>query len=229
MGMLAIRILPVIVFLGACGNEPIQPRDIHGWQAFSLGGEPFDYSLTGEKRYIVSVPRKYIDIRWLPDPLVKDAKGRIIANAIRFGIMYPSMKPAEDAWVRGAARITIGNITENGISRSVDGSWLNYYSGFTINLPDKFGMHVRKRADRDPLDRHIYFRIAAQNHVRIECTDNLTDRKRWCVMIAKRPNEPYIETGFYFTELPHWEERLRALRTLFRSEGKQPLERLSKS
>lgn len=227
--MLAIRLSLAFLLLGACSDEPFRSRNIHGWQAFSLGTEPLDHALNREKRYVVSVPRKFIDERWLPNPLLKDAKGRFLANAIRFGIMYPSMEPAEDAWATGAIRVTIGNIREDSISRSVDGSWLNHYSGFSIDLPDEFGLHVRKRADRDPLDRRIYFRISAQDHVRIECTANLREKKRWCLMIAKRPNEPYVETGFYSIELPRWEERLQALRTLFRSEGKQPLERVLKS
>lgn len=190
---------------------------------------PFQSARDSEQRYIVSVPRRYIDKKWLPDPLFTDRRGRVVANAIRFGVKYPSMEPAADAWAEEAIRISIGNIIEDSISRSVDGSWNNHFSGFSINLPDEFGLHVRKRADRDPLDSRIYFRISAQDHVRIECTANLREQKKWCIMIAKRPREPYVQTGFYSVELPRWHERLNALRTLFRSEGKQPLGRVSKT
>lgn len=227
--MPAYRIFPFIALLTACGVEPSLPGHDQGWQSFSLGTMPFQSARDSERRYIVSVPRRYIDKNWLPDPLFTDQHGRIIANAIRFGVKYPSMEPAEDAWADGAMRIVIGNIIEDSISRSVDGSWNNYYSGFSINLPDEFGLHVRKRADRDPLDRRIYFRISAQDHIRIECTTNLREHKKWCVMIAKRPGEPYVETGFYSAGLSRWHERLNALRTLFRSEGKQPLGWVSKS
>lgn len=176
----------------------------------------------GEARYLVSVPRRYIDLEWLPDPLLTDERGRIVANAIRFGVKYPSLEPAKDAWEKGSIRLTIGNMVENGVSKSVDGSWLNHYSQYHVPLPDEYGLKVR-RASFDPLDARLYFLLSSDLHVRIKCETNLTDHSRWCVMNAKRPGEPYIGTGFYIAELPRWRERLDRLSALFRSEGKQVL------
>jgi hypothetical protein len=214
--------LVLCLLLSACGGEQPQRAHDRGWQGFSLGVMPIAYTRTGEMRYLVSVPRRYIDLEWLPNPLLTDDQGRIVANAIRFGVKYPSLEPTPDAWEKGSIRVTIGNMVEDGISKSVDGSWLNYYSQYHVRLADEYGLKVR-RADFDPLDARLYFLLAPDLHVRIKCETNLTDKNRWCVLAAKRPGEPYLGTGFYANELPHWRERLARLSSLFRSEGKQKL------
>lgn len=217
-----MRYLAILcVLLSACGDAKPQKSRDRAWQGFSLGVMPLNYD-GGEPRYLASVPRRYIDIEWLPNPLLTDERSRIVANAIRFGVQYPSLEPASDAWGKGAIRLTIGNMVEDGISKSVDGSWLNHYSQYGIPLPDQYGLKVR-RADFDPLDVRLYILLSRDLDVRIKCTKNRAEHSRWCVMAAKRPGEPYIETGFYFAELPRWRERLDRLRTLFRSEGKRPL------
>ncbi|MGJ0237143.1 hypothetical protein ACQEPB_01305 [Novosphingobium fluoreni] len=213
--------LPLLALLAACSVPATENSLAQGWQSFSLGGSSAEHGPTADRRFIVSVPVRYIDTRWLPDPLLKDQSGRILANAIRFAVT-PTFEPAEEPWSKNAIRLTIGAYREDGISRSLDGSWPNYYSGFKINLRDQYGLKVRARADRDPLDRRVFFRISAEEQIRIECTTNLGDHRRWCVMIAKRPLEPTVETGFDFAVLPHWRERLHKLRLLFRSEGKLP-------
>lgn len=212
----------VCVLLSACGDAETQRSQDRGWQGFSLGVMPVHYARPGELRYLVSVPRRYIDGDALPDPRLTDDQGRIIANAIRFAVKYPSLEPAEEAWNTGSVRLTIGNITENGISKTVDGSRLNGYSQYNVPLPDEYGLKVR-RADFDPLDARLYFLLADDLHVRIKCATNLGDQSRWCVMDAKRPGEAYLQTSFYVNELPHWRERLDRLQTLFQSEGKQEL------
>lgn len=210
----------ICLLLSACGDDKLQRSHDRGWQGFSLGVMPLDHAREGEPRYLVSVPRRYIDMEWLPDPLLTDEEGRIVANAIRFGVKYPSLAPAGDAREKGSIRLTIGNIVEDGISKSVDGSWLNHYSQYHVPLPDEYGLKVR-RADFDPLDTRLYFLLSTDLAVRIKCETNLGDRIRWCVMEAKRPGEPYLGTGFHVAELPRWRERLDRLSTLFRGEGKQ--------
>jgi len=211
----------ICVLLSACGDAKPQKSHDRGWQGFSLGVMPLDYE-RGEPRYLVSVPSKYVDAKWLPDPLLTDDRGRIIANAIRFGVKYPSLEPTADAWQKDSIRLTIGNMVENGVSKSVDGSWLNHYSQYDLSLPDEYGLKVR-RADFDPLETRLYVLLSPDLDVRIKCATNLTDHSRWCVMDAQRPGEPYLGTSFAIAELPRWRERLDRLSRLFRSEGKQVL------
>lgn len=215
-------ILALGLLLGACRSAIPQP-DPQGRQGFSLGTMPLIHAAKGERRFLVSVPRRYLDETLLPKPRVLDDRGNIVANNIPIGVRYPSLEPAADPWAKGSIRVTIGNMVENGISSSVDGSWLNYYSGYSGALPDQYGLHVRRREDYDPLASRLYFRISPELHVRIECQGNLTENKTWCVMDARRPGEAVITTGFYEEHLPAWHQRLDRLRTLFRSEGRQVL------
>lgn len=212
----------VLLLLGACRGEPAAMRR-EGWQGFSLGTMPLIYAAKGERRYLVSVPRRYLDEALLPTPRTLDDRGNIIANNIRFGVRYPSLEPASDAWAKGSIRVTIGNMVADGISRSVDGSWDNYYSVYTGVLPDQLGLQVRRREDGDPLGSLLYFRISPDLHVRIECLGNMNEADKWCIMVARRPGEAVLTTGFYRRELPGWHQRFASLHTLFRSEGRQVL------
>jgi hypothetical protein len=227
--VLARCALFICALLAGCAKEPLRPEaqadsSAAGLQGFTLGAGPSGYERPGTLRYLVSVPRPYLDYKWHPNPMRTDVHGRIIANAIRFGVEYPSLQPAQNAWAKGSIRITIQNIVEDGLSRSVDGSWLNYYSGYSIDLPDEFGLHVRRRPDgNDFPENRLYFRISRTDHVRIECQVNLNEADRWCVMSAKRPGEPVLDTGFYAAALPHWQERLERVRKLFKAEGQEPL------
>jgi hypothetical protein len=194
-----------------------------GWQGFSLGAMPLDVAERDEQRYIVTVPRRFIDDELLPKTRIMDDRARIVANNIRFGVFYPSLRPALDPWAKGAIRVEIGNMAEDGISGTVDGSRLSYYSGYNAVLPDRYGLHARRRTDFDPFGDRLYFGIWPHWHVRIECKGNVHEADKWCVMAARRPGEPFIETGFYSAQMPHWRERLGRLRALFRSEGRQAL------
>lgn len=216
---------PLKTFLGtclliaACKPAPA-PVNNEGWQAFTLGTMPLMYADKQEQRYLVSVPRRYLDTTLLPDPIFKDAAGRIIANDIRFGVEYPSIKPAPDPWANGSIRVTIGNYQEDGISKTVDGSALSQYSIYSKDLPDAFGLHVRQREDRHPFPDRLYFRITPDLHVRIECMGNVQRTDQWCLMDARRPGEPVVRTGFYSGELAEWRKRWERLHALFRSEGR---------
>jgi len=220
--------LAICALLVGCAKEPLQAEaqadsSAAGLQGFTLGADSSGYERPGTLRYLVSVPKRYLDYKWLPNPLRTDVHGRIIANAIRFAVTYPSLQPTH-AWAKGSIRITIQNIVEDGLSRSVDGSWLNHYSGYSIDLPDEFGLHVRRRPNGNGFpEERLYFRISRTDHVRIECEVNVNEADRWCVMSAKRPGEPVLDTGFYAAALPHWQERLERVRKLFRAEGKEPL------
>lgn len=225
--MRTLQILSAALLLTACGHDPVQPTQ-KGWQGFTLGTMPLDVARKNEKRFLVSVPSRYIDNNWLPAPLYTDDSGRIVANAIRFGVKYPSLEPADDPWAKGAIRLTIGNMVEDGISSTVDGSRLNYYSGYSVPLPDAYGLHARKRGEYDPLGNRLFFLVTPELHVRIECKGNVNEKDKWCVFTARRPGEPILETGFYSAELPYWRERLSRLMTLFRSEGKEVLQRIHK-
>jgi len=224
--MLSWYAVIVCMLFNGCVNEPSPSQskagsNDKGWQRFTLGPMPLDPSNDGKLRYLVSVPRRYIDKDWLPRPLRTDKQGRVIANAVRFGVKYPSIEPSADAWAKGSIRLTIGNMDEEGISSSVDGTWLNYYSGYSIDMPDEYGLLSRRRADdlQFPENR-LYFRITSRLHVRIKCKRNFREFDRWCLMTARRPGEPVLDTGFYAAELPRWRERLGHLRTLFRVEGR---------
>lgn len=189
---------------------------------------PLRYAAAGERRYLVSFQRRYLanspQIRGEtpPEPPIMDNSGRILANNVRFGVKYPSLEPAEDPWAKGAIRLTVGNMIEDGISRSVDGSYLNHYSAYKVLLPDEHGLHARGRDDYIWDDR-LYFSITPDLHVRIECRANANEPDKWCLMAARRPGQPSLETGFYAADLPNWRQRLTRLQTLFRSEGQKSL------
>ena len=220
--MFISRSTPMFLLLAACQSAPIKGQD-SGWQSFSLGTMPQEYAPKGEKRYIVRVQRKFLRENLLPKPRMIDNHGRIIANNIRFGVEYPSLKPAEDAWAAGNIRVTIGNIVEDGLSSSVDGSELNYYSGYKRIMPNAYGLQVRQDIAPPQFIGHLYFALSQSLQVRIECKRNIHEADRWCVMDVRRPGQPFLSTGFYEAEMPHWRERWERLRTLFRSDGKMVL------
>jgi len=215
-------VLATCLLIAACKPAPVSVGN-EGWQPFTLGTMPLMYADKKEHRYLVSVPRRYLHTKLLPDPIFKDAAGRIIANDIRFGVEYPSIKPATDPWANGSIRVTIGAYQEDGISRTVDGGALSHYSIYSKDLPEAFGLHVRRREDRYPFPDRLYFRIAADLHIRIECKGNVHRSDLWCIMDARRPGEPLVTTGFYSSELPHWRTRWERLHALFRSEGRGAL------
>ena len=225
---MSARLLTCICLMLTSCSDPPQMANVDGWQSYSLGTMPLRYAAAGEQRYLVSVQRRYLANS--PDlgeespaePPLLDNSGRIFANNVRFGVQYPSLEPAQDPWARDSIRLTIGNMIEDGISKSVDGSWQNHYSGYKISLPDKHGLHVRRRDDYS-LDDRLYFIITPELHVRIECRVNAKEPDKWCLMAARRPGQPCLETGFYAADLPEWRHRLSRLQTLFRSEGKQSL------
>lgn len=215
-------ILATCLLLAAC-KQASAPVGKDGWQPFTLGTMPLMYAGEKEQRYLVSVPRRYLDTKLLPNPIFKDATGRIIANNIRFGVEYPSIKPATDPWANGSIRVTIGNFQEDGISRTVEGSALSHYSIYSKDLPDAFGLHVRQREDDYPFPDRLYFRVAADLHMRIECKGSVHRTDLWCLMDARRPGEPMVRTSFSSGELADWAKRWRRLHALFRSEGRETL------
>lgn len=212
-------VLATCLLLAAC-KPASAPSGNDGWQPFTLGTMPLMYADKKEERYLVSVPRRYLDAKLLPDPIFKDASGRIIANDIRFGVEYPSLEPARDPWANGSIRVTIGNYQEDGISKTVDGSALSHYSVYSKDLPEAFGLQVREREDRYPFPDRLYFRITADLHMRIECQGSVHRSDLWCIMDARHPGEPVVTTGFYSGELPEWRKRWERLHALFRSEGR---------
>lgn len=221
--------LTILIAVAGCGAGADNASNTQDWQEFTLGTMPLYYAQEDELRYLVRVPRRHIDEALLPDEMLFDDRNRIIANNVRIAVYYPSLAPAPARARaptagpdREVVRLQVGNMTEAGIRRSLDGSWLNHFSIYTINLADAFGLHARGSSSPYDDDR-VYYRMSPEMDVRIECHSNPMRRDAGCVMIAKRPGEPYLQTGFENDELPRWAERLSRLQTLFRAVGKAPL------
>lgn len=216
--------LLALFIVGSCGEEKKQHTDVRGWQGFSLGVMPLQYAKKNERRYLVSVPRRYLDKALLPDEILFDEQGRIVANNIKIAVRYPTLQPVPaDYPGRDVARFQVGNIVEDAIRTSLDGSWLNHYSIYNAKLPDAYGLNVRMSANSPYNNDRVYYRLSPEMDVRIECFSNPMRPRAGCVMMAKRPGEPYLQTAFGNDQLPQWSERLSRLQTLFRTEGKAPL------
>ncbi len=221
------RYVALLLPLTSChGTAPGSEDD--GWQGFSLGVMPLAYAPPREMRYIVHVKRNYVRDELLSKPRLIDQDGRIIQNSVRFGVLYPSLTPTVDAWGKASVRVTIGNMVEDGISSSVDGSVINYLSRYTRVLPDAYGLRVREDVAPSPFVGRLYFDVTSNLHVRIECMANVHHRDRWCIMDARKPGEPYLSTGFYETEVLNWRERWNRLHGLFRYDGRQRLKSVRK-
>ena len=209
--------------LGGCGEAKTPPTAIAGDHEFSLGAMPLFYARPGELRYIVRIPRRYVIDAFLPAERTFDPAGPIYANNVKIAVHYPSLEPAAEADYGKSVRLLVGDLRERGIAQRLDGTWLNHFSIYTVELPGQHGLKLRKNPAPPPLDDVVYYRLSPEIDVSIECQTNVHDETgRWCVMAAQRPGEPYLETSFSFSDLPGWRERLERLQSLFVAEGREP-------
>jgi len=163
-----------------------------------------------------------LDDRLLGDSKAHDKDGRVYVNHINLAVHYPDLTPAEPIYSASNRFIALSivNSPPGEVRRSLDGSWLNYYSRYKKPAQEAFGLAKRMSGDFPFDSDYVLYRFGADYDVRIECRSNPNRPIGSCTMLGQWSGEPGIETSFEQADLPSWFERLRRLKTLFRVDGR---------
>lgn len=149
----------------------------------------------------MKVPGSYIEPK-----MVQDFPSGSYVSAVPFTAAIDTFDGAALDWREKHTISGQMSPQSNGyLSRTVDGSWLNYYSAYKVPMGEKFGLEVRmtEAAEFDP--RTLYVSLTPDEETTIECIDYPSpDRPQSCGMRTQERGAPYITIGMLQSDLPRW-------------------------
>jgi hypothetical protein len=169
-------------------------------QRFLVGPQP-EHMQGRDHRFIVEIPEGYLPRRFpfSSGTQLTAASAPFVARLEDF-----SAAGAGSALAPGVVSGTISWAPDGFVRRSVDGSWLNSLSQYSVPLGKRFGLEARTVREAKYFPAELYVSLSPDQDVMIECAYTVADRPQLCEMWSQSPNKPLVRTSFDEKHLPQW-------------------------
>jgi hypothetical protein len=195
---LLLRAVVLALCLAGCSNRSAAAGDDR--QRFLVGPQP-EHMKGRDHRFILEIPKSY-----LPRQFSSSSSTPLTAANVPFVARLEDFSGAGagSALAPGVISGTISWAPDGFVRRSVDGSWLNSLSQYSVPLGKRFGLEARTVREAKYFPAELYVSISPDRDVMIECAYMVADRPQLCVMSSQSPNKPLIRISFDEKHLPQW-------------------------